>query len=185
MTLRHVPHPVRTSGHSVGYPADSGEHSGDHRISARRQASAARLVGVVNMPGCAGTVPGHPPACGRMVIQVQHPAYLGDEVRVGRGLPGLGGLPADPAARRIRRKLSREIEATTPVAARHPASLARLQAKNGRPRSLVRHHVDRWWLPRLIEDSHPPAVAQFDAEMRQLSACVGARRQRGDIRLRA
>jgi hypothetical protein len=39
----------------------------------------------------------HPPISGRVVIQIQHAVHLGDEVRVGGGLPGFGGLPAHPA----------------------------------------------------------------------------------------
>ena len=49
----------------------------------------------VQRPELIGT--DHPPIGGRMVIQVQDPAHLGDEVRVGGGLPGLGGQPADPS----------------------------------------------------------------------------------------
>jgi hypothetical protein len=92
----------------VGDLAGGQVQHGDHVPDPAGGPVAGRQPG--RMPGGppAAAVPGlqvqrtefieadHPAVRGRVVIQVQDPAHLGDEVGVGGGLPGLGGLPADP-----------------------------------------------------------------------------------------
>src|SRR4051794_17658951 len=56
----------------------------------------------------------HPAVVGWLVVEVEDPAHRRDEVRVGRGLPGGGGLQETPPARRSRRSVSHDSSATMP-----------------------------------------------------------------------